>query len=118
MDKNKKSLPIYNAPKDILNSMQLEENNEVVEDLNKKISESTITKKWNSKYRRNISPERIDQIISRLEKAIEKVDILSSLTEKLGYIMTPKVRLTRNFSLDSLFNTNKLAFCDKKVEKI
>ena len=30
----------------------------------------------------NISPERIDQIISRLEKAIEKVDILSSLTEK------------------------------------
>ena len=32
--------------------------------------------------------------------------------------MTPKVRLTRNFSLDSLFNTNKLAFCDKKSEKI
>ena len=31
--------------------------------------------------------------------------------------MTPKVRLTRNFSLDSLFNTNKLAFCDKKVRK-
>ena len=30
----------------------------------------------------NISPEGIDQIISRLEKAIEKVDILSSLTEK------------------------------------
>ena len=29
----------------------------------------------------NISPERIDQIISRLEKAIEKMDILSSLTE-------------------------------------
>ena len=29
----------------------------------------------------NISPERIDQIISRLEKAIEKVDILSSLSE-------------------------------------
>ena len=47
MDKNKKSLPIYNAPKDILNSMQLEENNEVVEDLNKKISESKIIKKWN-----------------------------------------------------------------------
>ena len=64
MDKNKKSLPIYNAPKDILNSMQLEENNEVVEDLNKKISESTITKKWNSKYRRNISPERIDPMLN------------------------------------------------------
>ena len=30
----------------------------------------------------NVSPEGIDQIISRLEKAIEKVDILSSLTEK------------------------------------
>jgi len=30
----------------------------------------------------NISTEGIDQIISRLEKAIEKVDILSSLTEK------------------------------------
>ena len=32
--------------------------------------------------------------------------------------MTPKVRLTTNFPLDSLFNTNKLAFCDKKSEKI
>jgi hypothetical protein len=32
--------------------------------------------------------------------------------------MTPKVRLTRNFSLDSFVNTNKLAFCDKKSEKI
>ena len=29
----------------------------------------------------NFSPERIDQIISRLEKAIEKVDILSTITE-------------------------------------
>ena len=60
MDKNKKSLPIYTAPKDILNSLQLEENNEVVEDLNKKISETTKAKKMNSKYRRSISPERID----------------------------------------------------------
>ena len=62
MDKNtqmKKPLPIYNAPKDILNSMQLDENNEVVDDLNKKISES-MSKKSNSKYRREISPERID----------------------------------------------------------
>ena len=63
MDKNiqnKRSLPIYTAPKDILNSLQLEENNEVVEDLNKKISESTMTKKSNSKYKRKLSPERID----------------------------------------------------------
>ena len=30
----------------------------------------------------NISSENIDQIISRLEKAIEKVDILSSIVEK------------------------------------
>ena len=62
MDKNaqiKKQLPIYNAPKDILNTMQLDENNEVVDDLNKKISES-MTKKSNSKYRREISPERVD----------------------------------------------------------
>ena len=29
----------------------------------------------------NISEERIDQIISRLEKAIQKMDILSSLPE-------------------------------------
>ena len=70
MDKNKRSLPIYTAPKDILNSIQLEENNEVVEDLNKKISESTITKKSKSKYRRDISPERIDpmQNISKSNK--------------------------------------------------
>ena len=63
MDKNiqnKRSLPIYTAPKDILNSLQLEENNEVVEDLNKKISESTMTKKSNSKFKRKLSPERID----------------------------------------------------------
>ncbi len=52
MDKNKRSLPIFTAPKDILNTIELEENNEVIEDLNKKISESTITKKSKSKYRR------------------------------------------------------------------
>ena len=53
---------------------------------NKKIKTSQIPSKLNSILpselnSSNISPERIDQIISRLEKAIEKVDILSSLTE-------------------------------------
>ena len=72
MDKNiqmKKPLPIYTAPKDILNSIQLEENNEVVDDLNKRISESTY-KKSNTKYRREISPERIDPLhnINKLNK--------------------------------------------------
>ena len=72
MQNNKRSLPIFTAPKDILNSIELEENNEVVEDLNKKISESTI-KKANSKYRRKISPERIDpmQNISNSKKQNE-----------------------------------------------
>ena len=70
MDKNKRSLPIFTAPKDILNTIELEENNEVIEDLNKKISESTITKKSKSKYRREISPERVDpmQNISKSNK--------------------------------------------------
>ena len=72
MHNNKISLPLFTAPKDILNSIELEENNEVVEDLNKKISESTI-KKANSKYRRKISPERIDpmQNISNSKKQNE-----------------------------------------------
>ena len=67
---NKKSLPTYTAPKDIMDSLQLEENNEVVEDLNKKISESTKTRRANSKFRREISPERVDpmQSISRQGK--------------------------------------------------
>ena len=67
MDKNyqsKKSLPTYTAPKDIMDSLQLEENNEVVEDLNKKISESTKTRRANSKFRREISPERVDPLQS------------------------------------------------------
>ena len=42
--------------------MQLEENNEVVNDLNKKISETISKKKVNSKYKRDISPERIDPL--------------------------------------------------------
>ena len=42
--------------------MQLEENNEVVDDLNKKISETISKKKVNSKYKRDISPERIDPL--------------------------------------------------------
>ena len=50
MDKNyqsKKSLPTYTAPKDIMDSLQLEENNEVVEDLNKKLDniEKSVYKK-------------------------------------------------------------------------
>ena len=63
MSKNlepKRYLPTYTAPQEILNSMQLEENNEVVDDLNKNISESFPKKKLNSKYKRDISPERID----------------------------------------------------------
>ena len=67
MDKNyqsKKSLPTYTAPKDIMDSLQLEENNEVVEDLNKKISESTKTRRANSKFRREIYPERVDPLQS------------------------------------------------------
>ena len=58
--KENKKLSIYTAPKDILNSIELEENNEIVEDLNKKISESTFSKKNNSRFKREISPERID----------------------------------------------------------
>ena len=58
----KRILPTYTAPQEILNSIQLEENNEVVEDLNKKISESFPKKKGNSKYKRDISPERIDPL--------------------------------------------------------
>ena len=59
MDKNekKKKLPTYTAPEDIMNTMQMEENNEVVNDLNKRISE-TINKK--NKKKREMSPERID----------------------------------------------------------
>ena len=65
MSKNlesKRYLPTYTAPQEILNSMQLEENNEVVADLNKNISESFPKKKLNSKYKRDISPERIDPL--------------------------------------------------------
>ena len=65
MSKNlesKRYLPTYTAPQEILNSMQLEENNEVVADLNKDISESFPKKKLNSKYKRDISPERIDPL--------------------------------------------------------
>ena len=65
MSKNpesKKYLPTYTAPQEILNSMQLEENNEVVDDLNKNISESFPKKKLNSKYKRDISPERVDPL--------------------------------------------------------
>ena len=65
MSKNpetKRILPTYTAPQEILNSIQLEENNEVVEDLNKKISESFPKQKGNSKYKRDISPERIDPL--------------------------------------------------------
>ena len=65
MSKNlepKRYLPTYTAPQEILNSMQLEENNEVVDDLNKNISESFPKKKLNSKYKRDISPERIDPL--------------------------------------------------------
>ena len=65
MSKNlesKRYLPTYNAPQEILNSMQLEENNEVVADFNKNISESFPKKKLNSKYKRDISPERIDPL--------------------------------------------------------
>ena len=58
----KKILPTYTASQEILNSMQLEENNEVVNDLNKKISETISKKKVNSKYKRDISPERIDPL--------------------------------------------------------
>ena len=70
MENNKKSVPLFTAPKDILNSIELEENNGVVEDLNKKISESTTKKAVNSKYRRKISPERSNpmQNISKLNK--------------------------------------------------
>ena len=65
MSKNlesKRYLPTYTAPQEILNSMQLEENNEVVADFNKNISESFPKKKLNSKYKRDISPERIDPL--------------------------------------------------------
>ena len=65
MSKNpesKKYLPTYTAPQEILNSMQFEENNEVVDDLNKNISESFPKKKLNSKYKRDISPERVDPL--------------------------------------------------------
>ena len=65
MSKNlepKRYLPTYTAPQEILNSIQLEENNEVVADLNKNISESFPKKKLNSKYKRDISPERIDPL--------------------------------------------------------
>ena len=58
----KKNLPTYTAPQEILNSIQLEENNEVVEDLNKKISEIIPSKTINTKYKRDISPERIDPL--------------------------------------------------------
>ena len=55
----KKILPTYTAPQEIMNSIQLEENNEVVDDLNKKISNIIPNKKINSKYKRDISPERV-----------------------------------------------------------
>ena len=65
MEKNletKKILPTYTAPQEILNSIELEENNEVVDDLNKKISDIIPKKKINTKYKRDISPERIDPL--------------------------------------------------------
>ena len=55
----KKILPTYTAPQEIMNSIQLEENNEVVDDLNKKISNIIPNKKINSKFKRDISPERV-----------------------------------------------------------
>ena len=58
----KKILPTYTAPQEIINSIQLEENNEVVDDLNKKISDIIPNKKINSKYKRDISPERVDPL--------------------------------------------------------
>ena len=58
----KKILPTYTAPQEIMNSIQLEENNEVVDDLNKKISNIISNKKINSKYKRDISPERVDPL--------------------------------------------------------
>ena len=65
MEKNleiKKILPTYTAPQEILNSIELEENNEVVDNLNKKISDIIPKKKINTKYKRDISPERIDPL--------------------------------------------------------
>ena len=42
---NIKIIPTYTAPKEILESIELEENNEVVNDLNKKISDIESKKK-------------------------------------------------------------------------
>ena len=61
---NIKIIPTYTAPKEILESIELEENNEVVNDLNKKISDIESKKKINSKYKRDISPERVDPLRS------------------------------------------------------
>ena len=61
---NIKIIPTYTAPKEILESIELEENNEVVNDLNKKISDIESKKKISSKYKRDISPERVDPLRS------------------------------------------------------
>ena len=43
-NQKKSTLPTYTAPKEILNSIQLEENNEAIKELDKKIPESTKNK--------------------------------------------------------------------------
>ena len=65
-NQKKSTLPTYTAPKEILNSIQLEENNEAIKELDKKIPEST----KNKSRKREMSPPRIGPQSKRTYKEI------------------------------------------------
>ena len=100
----KKILPTYTAPQEIINSIQLEENNEVVDDLNKKISDIIPNKKINSKYKRDISPERVDPL-QNLSKQINTQNLKQRSYKEI--MLEQKKREEREKNLMNRMNSNE-----------